>query len=98
MARFVASAADQGGKVQRPWLGARVQLVSSEIAEALSLDRPRGVLITAVFDGSPAHSADLQVSDLVIAIDGKEVVDPNSFGLSICHQDDWRDNRVHCHS
>ncbi|WP_428669921.1 Do family serine endopeptidase [Roseibium sp.] len=80
MARFVAKAADQGGKVQRPWLGATVQLVNAEIAEALSLDRPRGVLVTAVFDGSPAQEAGLQVSDLVIAIDGKEVTDPNSFG------------------
>ncbi|MEO9528951.1 DegQ family serine endoprotease [Roseibium sp.] len=80
MARFVARAADQGGKVQRPWLGARVQLVSAEIAEALSLERPRGVLVTSVHEGSPALEAGLQVSDLVIAVDGKEVTDPNSFG------------------
>ena len=80
MARFVARAADQGGKVQRPWLGATVQLVNAEIAEALSLERPRGVLVTAVFDGSPAQEAGLQVSDLVVAIEGKEVSDPNSFG------------------
>lgn len=80
MARFVARAADQGGKVLRPWLGATVQIVNAEIAEALSLDRPRGVLVTAVFPGSPARAAGLKVSDLVIAVDGKEVVDPNSFG------------------
>ncbi|CTQ58941.1 MAG: DegQ family serine endoprotease [Roseibium album] len=80
MARFVAQAADQGGKVRRPWLGATVQMVNAEIAEALSLERPRGVLVTAVFDDSPAHDAGLKVSDLVIAIEGKEVIDPNSFG------------------
>lgn len=80
MARYVARAAENGGKVQRPWLGATVQQVGAEIAEALSLDRPKGVLITAVFDGSPAKEAGLKVSDLVVAIDGKEVIDPNSFG------------------
>lgn len=80
MARFVAQAADQGGKVRRPWLGATVQMVNAEIAEALSLDRPQGVLVTAVFDGSPAHKAGLEVSDLVVEIEGKEVIDPNSFG------------------
>ncbi|MBN9670941.1 DegQ family serine endoprotease [Roseibium aggregatum] len=80
MARFVAKAADHGGKVQRPWLGATVQTVNAEIAEALSLERPRGVLVTAVYDGSPAQGAGLKVSDLVVAIDGKEVLDPNSFG------------------
>jgi len=80
MARFVARAADQGGKVQRPWLGATVQQVNAEIAEALSLDRPQGVLVTAVFEGSPAHEAGLRVSDLVIQIEGKEVANPDSFG------------------
>jgi len=80
MARFVARAADHGGKVQRPWLGATVQLVNAEIAEALSLDRPQGVLVTTVFEGSPAYQAGLKVSDLIVAVDGKEVTDPNSFG------------------
>ena len=80
MARFVAQAADQGGKGRRPWLGATVQMVNAEIAEALSLDRPQGVLVTAVFEGSPAHNAGLEVSDLVVEIEGKEVIDPNSFG------------------
>ncbi|TYC56490.1 DegQ family serine endoprotease [Rhodobacterales bacterium] len=80
MARFVAEAADHGGKVQRPWLGATVQLVNAEIAEALSLDRPTGVLVTAVFEGSPAEQAGLKVSDLITSVDGKEVSDPNSFG------------------
>lgn len=80
MARFVASAASQGDMVRRPWLGATVQTVSAEISEALGLDRPRGVLITNVFDGSPAARAGLRVGDLVISVDGKEVIDPDSFG------------------
>ncbi|WP_417671570.1 DegQ family serine endoprotease [Roseibium sp.] len=80
MAQFVVGAAEQGGKVQRPWLGATVQLVNAEIAEALALDRPRGVIVTNIYDGSPAEKAGLRVSDLVIAIDGKEVADPDSFG------------------
>jgi Do/DeqQ family serine protease len=80
MAQFVATAADQGGKVQRPWLGATVQLVNAEIAEALSLERPRGVIVTNIYPGSPAEEAGLRVSDLVVAIDGKEVSDPDSFG------------------
>lgn len=80
MARFVSMAAERGGEVQRPWLGATVQLVGAEIAEALALDRPRGVIVTNIYPNSPAESADLRVSDLVLAIDGKEVADPDSFG------------------
>ena len=80
MARFVATAAGQGDMVRRPWLGATVQTVSAEISEALGLDRPRGVLITNVFEKSPAARAGLRVGDLVISVDGKEVIDPDSFG------------------
>lgn len=86
MAQFVALAAEQGGKVQRPWLGARVQHVSAEIAEALTLDRPQGVLVANVYAGSPAEAAGLKVSDLVVAIDGKEVQDPDSFGYRFATQ------------
>ncbi|MBD1545837.1 DegQ family serine endoprotease [Roseibium aggregatum] len=80
MVQFVASQAGQGDKIKRPWLGATVQLVNAEIADAMSLDRPRGVLVTNVYDGSPAADAHLEVGDLVLAIDGKEVSDPDSFG------------------
>lgn len=86
MANFVAKAAETGGKVRRPWLGATVQLVNAEIAEALNLDRPRGVLVTEVFDGSPAKAAGLSVGDLVVAIDGKEVKDPDSFGYRFANK------------
>lgn len=80
MVSFVATSAQTSGKVQRPWLGATVQVVGAEIAEALGLDRPRGVLVTKVFPGSPADTAGLKVGDLVTAVDGAEVLDPDSFG------------------
>lgn len=80
MAQFVSLAATQGGKVRRPWLGATVQLVSAEIAEALALDRPRGVIVTNIYPGSPAEQSDLKVGDLILAVNQKEVTDPNSFG------------------
>jgi Do/DeqQ family serine protease len=80
MAQFVSLAATQGGKVRRPWLGATVQLVSAEIAEALALDRPRGVIVTNIYPGSPAEQSDLKVGDLILAVNNKEVTDPNSFG------------------
>lgn len=79
MVHFVASQAS-GGKVRRPWLGATVQLVNSEIAEAMALDRPKGVIVTNVQPGSPAANAGLEVGDLVLAVDGKEVSDPDTFG------------------
>ncbi|MHC5653070.1 DegQ family serine endoprotease [Stappia sp. ICDLI1TA098] len=80
MARFVASAAKGDGKLHRPWLGASLQMVSAEIAEALGLERPSGVLVTQVAEKSPAARAGLKVGDLIVRVGGAEVSDPDSFG------------------
>ena len=80
MVRFVVQASEGGGTVRRPWLGASMQSVSAEIAEALGLDRPSGVLVTEVGEGSPADRSGLKVGDLITRVGDAEVADPDSFG------------------
>ncbi len=81
MARIVINAGLSGGDtVARPWLGASLQAVSSDIAESLGLNRPRGVLVTRVIDGSPAAEAGLLVGDLIVTVDGVTIDDPDTFG------------------
>jgi Do/DeqQ family serine protease len=75
----VASAKSGGSAVKRPWLGARLQNVTPEIAETLGLPRPTGSLVAGVTPGSPAARAGLKLSDLVTAIDGQAIEDPNAF-------------------
>jgi Do/DeqQ family serine protease len=75
----VASAKSGGSIVKRPWLGARLQAVTPEIAEGLGLKRPSGALIASVTPTSPAARAGLKTSDLIIAIDGQPVEDANAF-------------------
>jgi Do/DeqQ family serine protease len=80
MVRVVVASARSGGKaVRRPWLGARLQTVTPEIAETLGLRRPTGALVANVVPGSPAARAGLKLSDLIVAIDGQVVDDPNAF-------------------
>jgi len=80
MVRVVVASAERGGKaVKRPWLGARLQAVTPEIAETLGLKRPSGALVANVAPGSPAARAGLKLSDLIVAIDGQAVDDPNAF-------------------
>ena len=76
----VASARDGGSRVKRPWLGARLQTVTSEIAESLGLKRPVGALVTRVTPASPASRAGLKTSDLIVAVDGLAIEDHNAFG------------------
>src|SRR6202165_1394957 len=80
MVRVVVASAKSGGKaVKRPWLGARLQAVTPEIAETLGLKLPTGALVANVVANSPAARAGLKLSDLIVAIDGQAVDDPNAF-------------------
>jgi Do/DeqQ family serine protease len=75
----VASARSGGTTVKRPWLGARLQAVTPEIADSLGLKRPIGALVASLTPASPAARAGLKTSDLIVAIDGQAVDDPNAF-------------------
>jgi S1-C subfamily serine protease len=80
MVRVVVASAKSGGKaVRRPWLGARLQAVTPEIAETLGLKLPSGALVASVVANSPAARGGLKSSDLIVAIDGQAVDDPNAF-------------------
>jgi Do/DeqQ family serine protease len=80
MVRIVVASAKSGGKaVKRPWLGARLQAVTPEIAESLGLRLPSGALVASVVPGSPAARAGLKSSDLIVAVDGQTIEDPNAF-------------------
>jgi S1-C subfamily serine protease len=80
MVRVVVASAKSGGKaVKRPWLGAKLQAVTPEIAETLGLRLPTGALVANVVPSSPAARAGLQLSDLIVAVDGQAVDDPNAF-------------------
>jgi Do/DeqQ family serine protease len=75
----VASAKSGGSSVRRPWLGAQLQAVTPEIAESLGLKRPAGALVASVTAASPAGRGGLKTSDLIVAIDGQAIEDPNAF-------------------
>jgi Do/DeqQ family serine protease len=80
MVRVVVASAKSGGKaVKRPWLGAKLQGVTPEIAESLSLKTPSGALVASVVPNSPAARAGLKASDLITGIDGQPIDDPNAF-------------------
>ena len=78
MVRLVVQAALRGGTVQRPWFGASLQPVTSDLAESLGLDRPSGALVKGMHAKGPAAQAGLRAGDVVVSIDGKEVQDPRA--------------------
>jgi Do/DeqQ family serine protease len=80
MVRVVASSAKTGGSaVKRPWLGAKLQAVTADIADSMSLKRPAGALISSVTTNGPAAKAGLKAGDLIVSVDGQAVDDTNAF-------------------
>ncbi|MGV6873294.1 Do family serine endopeptidase [Pseudochelatococcus sp. B33] len=79
--RLVLESARSGGRVvRRPWLGARLQTVSQDIAHGLGLQRPLGALVASVVEDSPASAAGLRPGDVITAVAGRSVDDPDGFG------------------
>jgi len=75
----VASAEAGSHSVRRPWLGARLQEVTPDIADSLGLKVPTGALVASVATGSPAARAGIKTGDLIVSVDGASVEDPNAF-------------------
>jgi serine protease Do len=66
----------QFGELRRGWLGVRIQQVTDEIAESLSIKPARGALVAGVDDKGPAKPAGIEPGDVVVKFDGKDVKDP----------------------
>jgi len=76
MVKSVIVAAKHGGAtVRRPWLGAKLQSLTKDLADSLGLDRPAGALVASVSAGSPAADAGLKRGDLITDIDGQPIDD-----------------------
>ncbi|MFO7973669.1 MAG: PDZ domain-containing protein [Candidatus Hydrogenedentota bacterium] len=64
---------DPGLEVRKAWLPVETQVITRDIAENLGDDDLSGFRITRVYSGSTAEKAGLQVSDLILAVDGLEL-------------------------
>ncbi len=87
MVRAVARAGEAGGELIRPWFGARLQEVTTDIADSLSIDPPHGALITEIAPDSPAARAGLKPGDAIIEIDGIGVDAPQGFEFRFATKD-----------
>jgi Do/DeqQ family serine protease len=75
LVRLYVESALTGKKIQRPWLGARLDSITREIAEGLRLSRSSGALVTRVHKDGPAAKAGIEPGDVIIMVDGHEVAD-----------------------
>jgi len=63
----------QFGETRRGWLGVKIQQVTDEIAETLSLKPVRGALVAGIDDRGPAKPAGIEAGDVIVKFDGKDI-------------------------
>ena len=61
------------GRTRRGWLGVKIQHVTEEIADSLSLPEAVGALVIDVNDGGPAQDAGFLLGDVILSFDGKAI-------------------------
>lgn len=81
--RVVDSAVGGAESVVRPWLGLRGTAVTADMARALGLSRPQGLLVSDVWPGGPGDRAGLREGDIITAVDGAEVNDQAGLNFRI---------------
>ncbi|SHG78150.1 trypsin-like peptidase domain-containing protein [Cognatishimia maritima] len=73
VAEFVKQAKAGNTRFETPWAGATGQPVDVDIAEGLGLDRPGGILISALHEASPFRTAGVRPGDVILTVDGQAV-------------------------
>lgn len=76
VARFVEQAREGQEAFVRPWAGMSGQPVDADLAAALGLDRPGGIVISELHEDSPFAAAGFVRGDVIVAVDNQPVNTP----------------------
>ena len=66
------------GHVTRGWLGVLIQDVTRELAESFGMKKPMGALVSKVVPDSPASKGGIEVGDVILEFNGREVVNSSN--------------------
>jgi serine protease Do len=84
LAREVMNSLRQNGRVVRGYIGASVQTLTPELADAMKLKgQPAGALVGEVEPNAPAAKAGIKTGDIITAVNGKKVSDARELRLMI---------------
>ena len=61
------------GETRRGWLGVKIRSVTDDLAEGLGLTVAKGALVEGVSDDSPAAKGGLEVGDVILSFNGKDI-------------------------
>ncbi len=84
LARDVMQSLREKGRVVRGYIGASVQTLTPELAEAMKLKgQPTGALVGEVAPRTPSEKAGLKTGDIITTVNGKKITDARELRLMI---------------
>ena len=84
LARDVMQSLREKGRVVRGYIGASVQTLTPELAEAMKLKgEPSGALVGEVTPKSPSEKAGMKTGDVITSVNGKKISDARELRLMI---------------
>jgi len=69
--KFVTARLISSGWTRPGWVGGTAEDMTPELAQALRIPSPKGMIITSLADGGPAATAGVQVGDVVLRFGGR---------------------------
>ncbi|RWB36345.1 MAG: Do family serine endopeptidase [Mesorhizobium sp.] len=85
-ARNVVDQLIRTGRIERGFIGVRLQEITPPIAEALGIPGSKGALVASVEPGSPAEQAGIQAGDVITRFDGKDIQSVHDLTLAVASQ------------
>jgi len=78
LAKVIANQLIAQGEITRGYLGIGIQDLTSDLAESFGIKEVKGIVVTQVYEDSPADKAGFKQGDVVVAFDGQDVADVGS--------------------
>ena len=73
LAQGIVEQLKNNGQVTRAWLGVGIQDLTEELGDYYGIKDRKGVLVTEVYENSPADKGGIKVEDVIISVNGTNV-------------------------
>ena len=85
LAKAVAKDLIAYGEIRRGYIGVNISEVDASTAKAIGLEKPQGVLVQGILEGSSASEKDIRPGDVILKVNGREVNMPNELQTYVAY-------------